>query len=100
MSDEQFLARPMALALEGVTFAYGPTSGALARRADLIARDVSLKVARGEMAGLLGPNGAGKSTLLKLISGALRPQDGRVLVDGRDIRRMSREELARHVAVM
>ncbi len=48
--------------------------------------DVSFKVAPGEIVGFLGPNGAGKSTTVKIITGMLRPNDGRVLFDGRDIR--------------
>lgn len=93
-------AAPLALALESVSFAYGPTTGPAARRADLVAQDVTLRVARGEMVGLLGPNGAGKSTLLRIASGALQPQRGHALIDGRDVRRMSAEELARRVAMM
>jgi iron complex transport system ATP-binding protein len=93
-------AAPLALALEAVTFAYGPTTGPTARRADLVAQEVTLRVARGEMIGLLGPNGAGKSTLLRIASGALQPQRGRALIEGRDVRRMSPEDLARRVAMM
>jgi ABC-2 type transport system ATP-binding protein len=48
--------------------------------------DVSFKVAPGEIVGFLGPNGAGKSTTVKIITGMLRPNDGRVLFEGRDIR--------------
>ncbi len=48
--------------------------------------DVSFRVAPGEIVGFLGPNGAGKSTTVKIITGMLRPNDGRVLFDGRDIR--------------
>ena len=48
--------------------------------------DVSFKVGPGEIVGFLGPNGAGKSTTVKIITGMLRPNDGRVLFDGRDIR--------------
>lgn len=91
---------PLALALESVTFAYGPTTGPASRRADLVAHEVTLRVARGEMVGLLGPNGAGKSTLLRIASGALHPQDGRALIEGRDVRRMPPDELARRVAMM
>lgn len=87
---------PAAITLDAVTFAYGPTSTS----AEPVARDVSLSVARGEMVGLLGPNGAGKSTLLKLASGALRPQAGRALVDGDDLRDLSHDEVARRVAMM
>ena len=47
--------------------------------------DVSFKVAAGEIVGFLGPNGAGKSTTVKIITGMLRPNDGRVLFDGQDI---------------
>ena len=47
--------------------------------------DVSFKVAPGEIVGFLGPNGAGKSTTVKIITGILRPNDGRVLFEGREI---------------
>jgi ABC-2 type transport system ATP-binding protein len=48
--------------------------------------DVSFKVAPGEIVGFLGPNGAGKSTTVKMITGILRPNDGHVLFEGRNIR--------------
>src|ERR1700723_3919134 len=47
--------------------------------------DVSFKVAPGEIIGFLGPNGAGKSTTVKIITGMLRPNDGRVLFEVQDI---------------
>jgi ABC-2 type transport system ATP-binding protein len=47
--------------------------------------DVSFRINPGEIVGFLGPNGAGKSTTVKIITGLLRPNDGRVLFEGRDI---------------
>ena len=47
--------------------------------------NVSFKVGPGEIVGFLGPNGAGKSTTVKIVTGMLRPNDGRVLFEGRDI---------------
>ncbi len=56
------------------------------RYGDLIAvNNLSFKVERGEIAGLLGPNGAGKTTTIKMIVGLLRPDDGRVLINGYEI---------------
>lgn len=46
---------------------------------------VSFALARGELLALIGPNGAGKSTCFNLINGQLRPDGGRVLLEGRDI---------------
>lgn len=48
--------------------------------------DVSFRLEAGEIVGFLGPNGAGKSTTVKMITGMLRPNDGHVLFEGRDIR--------------
>src|SRR6202167_3567880 len=48
---------------------------------------VSFKVAPGEIVGFLGPNGAGKSTTVKIITGMLRATEGRVLFEGKDIRK-------------
>src|SRR2546427_149409 len=45
---------------------------------------VSFALERGELLGFIGPNGAGKSTTIKILSGILRPDGGRVEVDGRD----------------
>lgn len=46
-------------------------------------KDVSFQVGRGEALGIIGPNGAGKSTVLKLLSGIMRPDLGRIAVNGR-----------------
>ncbi len=56
------------------------------RYGDLIAvNNLSFKVERGEIAGLLGPNGAGKTTTIKMIVGLLRPDEGRILINGYEI---------------
>ncbi|MEP7207483.1 MAG: ABC transporter ATP-binding protein [Casimicrobiaceae bacterium] len=47
--------------------------------------DVTLRVARGARHALIGPNGAGKTTVLNLLSGVLRPDRGRILLDGDDV---------------
>ena len=56
---------------------------------------VSLTLRRGEIHALIGPNGAGKSTLMGLIGGALRPDAGRVRLDGVDITRLDMAARAR-----
>ena len=55
--------------------------------------DVSIEVARGSVTGVIGPNGSGKSTLFNIIAGTLRPDQGRVSIDGRDITRASAAEI-------
>ncbi|SFH42091.1 amino acid/amide ABC transporter ATP-binding protein 1, HAAT family [Palleronia marisminoris] len=50
--------------------------------------DVSLDVAPGELHAIIGPNGAGKTTLVAQLSGEMRPDSGRITLDGRDITRM------------
>lgn len=52
-------------------------------------QNVSLSVGERERVAIIGPNGAGKSTLFNLISGALRPDAGRVVFDGQDITRLA-----------
>jgi ABC-2 type transport system ATP-binding protein len=49
------------------------------------ARDVNFGIRGGEIFGLLGPNGAGKTTTVKMISGLIRPNGGRVYVDGLNV---------------
>jgi branched-chain amino acid transport system permease protein len=48
-------------------------------------REVSLAVTRGEILGIIGPNGAGKTTLFNLLNGFIRPDHGRVLLEGNDV---------------
>ncbi|HEX4022297.1 MAG TPA: ABC transporter ATP-binding protein [Acidobacteriaceae bacterium] len=48
-------------------------------------QNISFQVGAGEVVGYLGPNGSGKSTTVKIITGMLRPNDGRVIFEGRNI---------------
>ena len=53
-----------------------------------VVNGVSLNVSKGEIVGLLGPNGAGKSTSFYMIVGLLKPENGKILLDGEDITHM------------
>ena len=60
-----------------------------------VTRDVNLTLERGARRALIGPNGAGKTTLVNLITGALKPSSGRVLLNGEDITTSSQADRAR-----
>jgi branched-chain amino acid transport system ATP-binding protein len=57
--------------------------------------DANLTVARGSITGVIGPNGSGKSTLFNIVAGTLRPDGGRVMLEGRDTTRASPSEICR-----
>src|SRR5262245_35569697 len=57
---------------------------------------VSLSIEQGEFVALLGTSGSGKSTLLNLLAGLDRPTDGTLAVSGKDLARMSSNELSLH----
>jgi lipopolysaccharide export system ATP-binding protein len=54
----------------------------------VVLRDVSVAVDRGEVVALLGPNGAGKTTCFYSVMGLVKPDSGRILLDGQDITRL------------
>ena len=68
------------LTIESVVAGYG--------RGDIL-RGIDLRLEDGSVTCLVGPNGAGKSTVLKTLSGLLHPREGRILLDGEDICRLS-----------
>ncbi len=82
---------PTLLEVKGITFGY--------EREPLL-YNVHLQVRKGEMVGLLGPNGSGKTTLLRLVSGVLRPQQGKIVLEGRDLQDWGRRGIARNIAVV
>lgn len=64
-----------------------------ARGVRAIYNNVDIQVPRGKITAIMGPSGTGKTTLLKLIGGQLKPDQGSILVAGKDIPRLSRREL-------
>ena len=90
-----FPARPVGtVALEHVTFRY-PSRSDHAALDDLL-----LDVAAGQRVALVGPSGAGKTTVFQLLLRFYDPQEGRVLVDGTDIRRADPREVRGRIAVV
>jgi len=65
-----------------------------------VMEDITLKASPGEMVGLIGPNGSGKSTIIRALSHLIQPKAGKILVGGRDIRKIPRRELACLVGVV
>lgn len=77
--------------IRGVTFAYEGAEPAL--------RDVSLHIRARETVAFVGASGSGKSSLVALLLRLYDPQDGRVLLDGHDVRTLDPRALRRHVGV-
>ena len=73
------------LTLENVSFKYPEAE-------DFTLEDISFTIHPGEKIAVVGLNGAGKTTLVKLICGFFDPTQGRVLLDGRDIREYNRQD--------
>lgn len=86
MNDVATMDAPLtADAARAVTNGLSVVSIAKAYDKRQVLTDVSLSVARGEVVGLLGPNGAGKTTCFYSIMGLVKPDSGRILLDGDDI---------------
>ena len=68
-----------------------------------IFKNVDMRIPRGQITAIMGPSGTGKTTLLRIIGGQLRPHEGKVIIDGKDISRMKRKDLfavRRHIGML
>lgn len=74
------------------SFAYGDGTQALG--------DIGLEVRKGEFVGILGSNGSGKTTLLKVMDGLVKDYQGRVLLDGADVRKLSPKQIYQKVGLV
>jgi len=81
----------MLLRIDNIDFSY---------QSSKILDSVTFEVKSGEFLGIMGPNGSGKTTLLRCISNVLSPQIGTVLIDGKNIQKLSKREIARNIGVV
>lgn len=79
-------SRPGFLAAHGLEKSFGTRK---------VVRGVSINVRRGEAVGILGPNGAGKTTVFYMITGLIKPDSGRIELDGHDVTRLPMYQRAR-----
>jgi ATP-binding cassette subfamily B protein len=90
------LASPKAKAgevvFDKVSFAY--------RSDEPILRNLSFRIAAGEHVALVGPTGSGKTTVIRLLCRLYEPQQGRILLDGQDIRSLPTQDLRRQLGVV
>lgn len=84
--------RPSEVVFEGVSFAYNKNEEVL--------HDISFKVASGEKVAIVGYTGSGKTTIINLLSRFYDVGQGRILIDGVDIRRYAQRDLHRYVATV
>jgi len=80
------------IVFDHVSFSYEPGVEVL--------HDVNLRVPPGQTAALVGPTGAGKSTIISLIARLYDVTEGRILVDGRDLRDLEQESYRRHLGLV
>jgi ABC-type multidrug transport system fused ATPase/permease subunit len=81
-----------AIRFEGVSFAY--------REGVAVLHDINFTAAPGQTVALVGPTGAGKSTVVGLVARFYDPQQGRVLLDGHDVRQVRLDALRRNISVV
>jgi subfamily B ATP-binding cassette protein HlyB/CyaB len=79
--------------IESIAFRYG-------KDRPFLYRELSLTLPPGKCMALMGPSGSGKSTLAKLLQGFHFPEEGRILLDGRDLRHLAANELRSQLGVV
>ncbi|PVX24882.1 MAG: iron ABC transporter ATP-binding protein [Candidatus Bathyarchaeum sp.] len=79
----------MKLKVRDVEFSYS--------NGNVVLEDIQMAVNANEVLTILGPNGVGKTTLLKCINGLLKARNGTIMVDGEELREMSRVEVAKRI---
>jgi subfamily B ATP-binding cassette protein HlyB/CyaB len=84
---------PARIEIQGLGFRYGDNL-------PWLYRDLSLAIEPGRCVAVMGPSGCGKSTLAKLLQGFYLPQEGRILLGGRDLRHLAANELRRPYGVV
>ena len=88
------------VAFDGVSFRYDPASEADADDEGWALREVDLTIPPGQTVALVGATGAGKSTLVKLVARFYDPTEGRVLVDGVDVREVTARSLRSQLGIV
>ncbi len=83
---------PGEIRFEHVWFAY--------KQDDYVLKDLDFTIRPGEKVALVGPTGAGKSSIIRLLSRLYEPTNGRILLDGVDIRQLPQAELRRRMAII
>jgi len=78
--------------LENVTFSYFKDKNAV--------KNISFQLKKNEVAALIGPNGSGKTTLGKLIIGMLKPNDGKIFIDGIDNNKMTLGQIGSRIGYL
>lgn len=79
----------MDLTVNGIRFSYPHKKEVL--------KDVGFEMSGNEFVGIIGPNGSGKTTLLKCINRILEPEQGEILLDGEDVKKMRRIDIAKSI---
>ncbi|MDX1680087.1 MAG: ABC transporter ATP-binding protein [Akkermansiaceae bacterium] len=86
------LGKPaQAIRFEGLSFAYGEES---------VLKGVDVEIPVGQVVALIGPSGAGKTTFANLVPRFYDPQEGRITIDGIDLRDVAKKALRHHIAVV
>ncbi len=78
-----------AISIQSLSYSYGN---------NYVLSNISFEVEKGCFFTIIGPNGSGKSTLMKILAGILRYKQGEILIKGKNLKKYSGKQLARHAA--
>ncbi len=96
----EVVEKPGALPLGGILDSIRLESVSLRHDRNAVLNDISLTIPAGSFCAILGPSGTGKSTLADLLTRYLDPDQGRILIDGLDLRDLRLADLRRHVLLV